>query len=353
MQKGNWLAVLVLALIALVGGSGCYRSQILEPGHYGLRFDPKNGGLKHEILKPGKYAFGWCAAAQNCGRIDDFDITFSTKHEELKTMSSEGLAMDAHVSVIYRPIVAELYELDAEVGANYYQEVIGPEFRSAARGVFARHSYTELAAKSETIEDEIEREVRRRTKGKHIEISSITLEQIVYAPEIANAVRARVVGEQEAVRQKAALENEALAKKLQLERDTANAQLKIQSTEAEAKLEAELELSRKKNERAIAEEDAALQKAKAQADLVKAKSEAEGILVLAKAHAEENRAEMEGYSPLTVQIAAYEALGKLGGSGTTIFLGDYAHAPAFLFPSALSSFFGMGGAHAGAGQPAK
>jgi hypothetical protein len=30
---------------------------------------------------------------------------------------------------------------------------------------------------------------------------------------------------------------------------------------------------------------------------------------------------------------AYDALGKLGGDGTTILLGDFAHIPNFLFPS--------------------
>ena len=36
-------------------------------------------------------------------------------------------------------------------------------------------------------------------------------------------------------------------------------------------------------------------------------------------------------SILLAQVA-YEALGELGGSGTTIYLGDWSHAPSFLFP---------------------
>ena len=34
-----------------------------------------------------------------------------------------------------------------------------------------------------------------------------------------------------------------------------------------------------------------------------------------------------------VQMHAYDALSKLGGSGTTIMLGDWSHVPNFLFPS--------------------
>ena len=68
-------------------------------------------------------------------------------------------------------------------------------------------------------------------------------------------------------------------------------------------------------------------------------AEAESITILAKAHAEENRAATQALSPLTVQMAAYEALGKLGGSGTTIMLGDFSKAPQFLFPAS----YGLGG----------
>jgi regulator of protease activity HflC (stomatin/prohibitin superfamily) len=331
----NAIKIIVgLALLVLASGCG-YQS--IEPGHRGLRFEA-SAGLKHDVLPPGKHNLGWCFL-RDCGRIDDFDTTYSTRKEQIHTSSSEGLAMDLQLAVIYRPIVSELYELDSEVGAAYYDEVVGPEFRSAARGVFARHSYTELAVKNEKIEDEIEQEVQRRIRGKHVEIASITLESINYAPEISNAVRSRIVGEQEAARQKAAMENDALRQKLALEQETARTQLKIASSTAESKLQADLALAQKKNERAIAEEDALLEKAKATATIAKARAEAESMTILARAHAEENRAQTLAISPLTVQMSAYEALGKLGGTGTTIMLGDFSKAPQFLFPPGL----GLGG----------
>ncbi len=177
--------------------------------------------------------------------------------------------MSLRLSIIYKPIINELYELDSEVGENYYDEVVAPEFRSAASGVFARHSYTDLATSKEKIEDEVENDVRRRIKGRHVAIESITIEAIEYAPEIAAARTARLVSEQEAVRQRAAmeqdaarqkarLENEALQKKMDLENETARAQQAITNKAAEEKLRLESELEEKKNQRLIAEEDAQL-----------------------------------------------------------------------------------------------
>jgi hypothetical protein len=141
-----------------VATAGCSATTV-EPGHRGLYFAPNAGGLRHEILPPGKYQLGWCFVACTSNRIDDFDVTFSTRTESIHTKSAEGLDLDLQLSVIYRPIVSELYQLDTEIGANYNDEVIAPEFKSACRGVFARHSYTELQARNESIEDEVEAEV--------------------------------------------------------------------------------------------------------------------------------------------------------------------------------------------------
>jgi regulator of protease activity HflC (stomatin/prohibitin superfamily) len=293
-----------------LAAAGC-ASTVVEPGHRGLLFDPKHGGLAHGVLQPGYYKHSGSA------RIEDFDITYSTHKEDIHTTSQEGLTLDLRLALIYRPVISELYELDTEIGLNYYDEVVGPEFRSAARGVFARHSYLDLMRNNEKIEDEIEVELRRRIRGKHVEISSITMEAVGYAPEIARAVQAKLVGEQEAIRQKAALESESIRRKAELEHQA-----------EQAKLEADAAIRSKHTERALAEEQAAIDKVTAENDTFKAKAEAEQRKYLAQAHAAEQRA----VSPLEVMIHAYDALGKLGGSGTTIMLGDWSHVPNFLFP---------------------
>jgi regulator of protease activity HflC (stomatin/prohibitin superfamily) len=316
-------AVCALALL-----SGCVGAEV-EPGHRGLLFDPR-AGLQHDVLQPGYHRTG---SIFYSGRIDDFDVTYSTRKEEVRTMSAEGLAMELRVAVIFRPIISELYELDTEIGSNYYDEVVGPEFKSAARGVLAHHGYAELIAKNTKIEDEIEQAVRERIRGKHIEITSITLEEIHYAPEIANAVRAKLVGEQEAVRQKAQIENDALKKKVELEHEA-----------EQARFEAEQELRAKQNEKSLTEAQAQIDKLKAESEsatrVVRAKAEAQEITLLAKAHAEEKKAETMTITPLAVAMHAYDALGKLGGEGTQIMLGDWSHTPRFLFPN--GGFYGAG-----------
>ncbi len=201
------MRLLLLGLFAL---AGC--GAVIEPGHRGLLFDSRQGGLQRQVLEPGYHRVGLS------GRIEDFDVTYSTRREALHVITVEALPIEIRVSIIYRPIVAELYELDTEIGPRYYDEVVGPEFRSATRACLARHSYAELPRLGVKLEAEIEGELRERIARRHVEITAVTFEEIQVPPEIAAASRAREVAEQNARRRKVELESEAEREKIESEK---------------------------------------------------------------------------------------------------------------------------------------
>jgi regulator of protease activity HflC (stomatin/prohibitin superfamily) len=334
--------IVAIGVLSMLGGTGCGR-QAVEPGQRGLRYSPHDGGVKPEVLQPGSYSLGWCVF-RDCGYIETYDVTYQTRKESVFTPSSEGLAMDVNVVVTYRPVTSELFQLHTEIGKDYYEEIIGPEFRSAARNVLARHSYTTLVGNLDKVEDEIEEEVRRRIRNKHVEVSSITLEKIKYAsPEIANAVEKRLIGQQEAARQKAAIEAQAARDKTALELAAAQAKLKAESDAQQARLqneiatekskrESELALAHAKNQKEVLQQQIAIDKLEAEQRVIRARAVTQERTILASANAAENRADESAHTSYTVQAAGYEALGKLGGHGTTIFLGDWSRAPNFLWP---------------------
>jgi regulator of protease activity HflC (stomatin/prohibitin superfamily) len=335
------------ALVLAAGATTGCATATIEPGHRGLYFAPTGGGLKREVLQPGRYRLGWCFLYCTSNRVDDFDVTYSTRTEDIRTQSLEGLDISLRLSVIYRPVVTELYQLDTEIGPNYYDEVIGPEFKSACRGVFARHSYAELQRKNETIENEVEAEVRRRTGGRHVEISSVTLETVSYAPEIAEKIRQKISGEQEAARQQAAISwdaekkkqiatAEAAQKKLALEQEAEQQKLELTKQAETARFKAEQQLAALETQKKVTKAESEMSRLRAQTEaekkIIEAKADAEAAKQMARAHAEEQRAETAGVTPMQVAMHAYDALSHLGGSGTTIVLGDWAHVPNFLFP---------------------
>lgn len=168
----------VMAILLMIFSTGCGSSALIEPGHRGLVFDPYRGGLHDQVLMPGQYLLPTDA------QIEDFDVTYSTRREHLHVLTSEGMPIDVELAIIYRPVAAELYALDTEIGRNYYDEVIGPEFRSASRACFAAHSITDLPDVKSKLEEEIETNVRRRIVAKHIEIAAVTLEGVQPQREI-------------------------------------------------------------------------------------------------------------------------------------------------------------------------
>ena len=80
------LGMVVVAAAAL-GTAGCATTTV-QPGHRGLYFAPNDGGLKREVLMPGTYKLGWCFLYCTPNRVDDFDVTYSTKTEEIDTKSA-------------------------------------------------------------------------------------------------------------------------------------------------------------------------------------------------------------------------------------------------------------------------
>jgi regulator of protease activity HflC (stomatin/prohibitin superfamily) len=359
-----------VSLTALTLGTGCAGVSI-QPGHRALYFDPGNGGVQHEVLQPGWYrtACPFWEPDNKCPRVDDFDVTYTTSKEELHVLSQEGLPLDLHIAVSYRPIVAELYMLDTEIGANYFDEVVAPEFRSAAIGVFAKTSYQDLQRKNGVIEDDIEKALRQRLSGKHVEISSVLIQKVDYAPEILKAEKERVVSQEETLRKKQLLANQAETEKMELETRAAQKKMELEAQTEQKKMELQAEATQQKlaattdlevkkiqiqkdtdeekfriesqmrNKQAEAKltvEQARIDKMKADAEaatrVTKANGEAAARVALARASAEEGRAESASVTPMQVEMHAYDALGKPGGNGTTVMLGDWSKLPGWLFP---------------------
>ncbi len=377
MRKFTGSGSFVCALVALFMGTGCAGATI-NPGHRGILFDPGNNGIRPEVLKPGWVGLNcpfWVPGAK-CPRVDDFDVTYHTSDEQFHVISKEGLPMEVQIAVSYRPIVSELYLLDTEIGSSYFDKVIGPEFRNAAIGVFSQESYADLQRQNGEIESKIEKRLRERLKGKHLEVSSVFIQHVSYDPKILEAQQQEVVSRQETETNKQLLENQAEQKKQQLKLETETKELEIAaqskllaaeteqkkmelaakaeqkklelSTELEtAKLQAEKdsaaekvqiqsELRNEDAEKKMAIAQAQIDKMKAEAaagaHVAEAQGEADSRLLLARASAAENSASAANITPMQVEMHAYDALGKLGGKGSTILLGDPAKLPSWLFP---------------------
>jgi regulator of protease activity HflC (stomatin/prohibitin superfamily) len=237
-------------------------STTVRPGHLGIYFDGFHGTLQRQPVGPGVHYVGLT------GRIEDFDVTYATRAEDIRTTSAEALQLDLKIAVIFRPVRSEIYELDTEIGTNYYDKVIAPAFRSATRGVFARYSYLDAMKRNEQVEDEVLRDLRRRIAGTHLEIALVTLEAVKYDDEIVTAVRARLAAEQDAARQKVLLDSEATRRKIEAAEQAEHERLKAEASQRE-KLQ-EIEVAQKQ-----VELDRLREEAEATSRVMRAKADAE------------------------------------------------------------------------------
>ena len=165
----------ILTIPAVFSVLACSTATV-EPGHRALVFAPDRGGLQHEVLTPGVYS------VHGGTRREDFDVTYARRDLPVRATTRDGTPVLADLTVVYRPVVSELYQLETEEGPGYYDRVIVPELLGAARGVIERSSKDEDLARVSHLDASIEQAARKATAGKHVEISQVVVDHIEVAP---------------------------------------------------------------------------------------------------------------------------------------------------------------------------
>jgi hypothetical protein len=175
LRRLRW--TLVLALAAALTPA-CSYAQV-TPGFRGLYVDA-DARVDRIVLAPGRHKLGTMCFLHRCRHIDTFDVTYTVHREPpFAVTSRDGLAVDLDVELVHRPIILELVELRAALGSASYEkyvaDVVDPELQLATITVLAQHPLSDVTTSKELIEDEIEKDVRQRVAGKHVEISTITI----------------------------------------------------------------------------------------------------------------------------------------------------------------------------------
>ena len=165
----------ILAIPAVFSLLACTTTTV-EPGHRALMFAPDRGGLQHEVLSPGVYS------VHQGTRLEDFDVTYARRELPVRATTRDGTPVQAELTVVYRPVVSELYQLETEEGPGYYEKVIVPELLGAARGVIEHSTKDEDLAHVSHLDDSLGQAARRATAGKHVEIAQVVVDRIEIAP---------------------------------------------------------------------------------------------------------------------------------------------------------------------------
>ncbi|MBI5316875.1 MAG: prohibitin family protein [Nitrospirae bacterium] len=189
MKRLTLYHVVALAIPILLLMGGCGRT--IDPGMRGLRWSPMSGGLEKESLKNGFYF----RAPWN--DVFEYDVRYQSFTEKIDALTADDLSVSLHVAITMSPIPDEIYFLAQEVGHNWYQQLVRPQFLSAVRGVVAQYAMVTLPERSSEIGNKIEAVMVESLKGRHLNIYSVALSEIEFSKMVLQAIENKQAKEQE------------------------------------------------------------------------------------------------------------------------------------------------------------
>lgn len=184
----------LIAAVLLLTAAGC---SVVKPGYNAMRWKPlsKKGLITDKIYSNG-VVWNW-----PWNGVVAYNMQWQTYNEEVSILTEDELHINMTVSVTLRPIQSELPQLELQVGENYYEQVVKPEFISIVRNEFSHYKYNMVSPKSPEIESNIFTRLVELTKGKHLEFDRVTVKHIEYPKVVTMAVDEKLAVQQ-AIEQK-------------------------------------------------------------------------------------------------------------------------------------------------------
>jgi regulator of protease activity HflC (stomatin/prohibitin superfamily) len=174
---------------------------IIPPGHVGVQV--LFGSVSELTLKEG------------INFINPFvDIReFSVRTEELKEVmdvpSKEGLTVQLEVSVLYHLDPDKADDVFRQIGPNYVETILEPNFRSVTRGVTAGYDARALyTSEREMLALGIQKELEKIVGVRGIEVESTPLRRVGLPPGLTASIEEKLRSEQESQRMQFVLSKE-------------------------------------------------------------------------------------------------------------------------------------------------
>jgi regulator of protease activity HflC (stomatin/prohibitin superfamily) len=192
-MKNIRLNLAIGVLLMIISISGC---SVVKPGHLSMKNNNWGKGLKTENIYNDGVVWHWPWTS-----MVDYTVQWKTYSEKVAILTEDELHINLTVSVTLRPIQNELPLLELEVGGDYYNSIVKPEFISITRNVFSSYKYSIVSPKSPQIEDKIFVRLVKKTNGKHLQFDNVTVDHIQYPAIVTSAVNRKLAVEQ-AIEQK-------------------------------------------------------------------------------------------------------------------------------------------------------
>ncbi len=178
----------LLFLLTMVGA--CVTTSV-GPGERAVKYSNFSGTNLNKVYGEGlQLTWPW-------EHLIVYDIRSLSRDEALEALSANGLTIRTDVSVRYRPIAQRLPRLHTTLGQDYYERLIQPELRSAAREVIGHYTPEELySTRRNELQDRIAQRVAAVARQADVEVEAVLIRDIVLPDQIRQAIEMKLQEEQ-------------------------------------------------------------------------------------------------------------------------------------------------------------
>lgn len=129
--------------------------------------------------------------------------------EHAEVPSKEGLNVVLEVSCLYHLLPDRADEVYRQVGLNFEDVVVKPQFRSAIRGNTVKHEAKDLYTSGrELVANEIFKDLEEEFHRRGVVVESILLRRIQLPPSVVEAINSKLAAEQDSQRMRFVLDKE-------------------------------------------------------------------------------------------------------------------------------------------------
>lgn len=225
-------AIGVVIFLVIAGLASSCMTTSIDSGNRGVKFNPLGGGTNLEdVYGEGLQVFlPW-------ERMIEYEVRIKSASEEINALSSNGASIGMEVTVRYRPDLKELPELHQIYGQNYYEQLIQPEIRSAAREVVGEYTPEDLySAQRTSLQRQIMERLEEGVEEQYVDIEAVLIRDVLLPDQVRQAIEIKLQEEQRV--QQAALqvqraEQEAEQKRVEARGDADRARIITESLSPE------------------------------------------------------------------------------------------------------------------------
>lgn len=184
--------------LTVSGLLGC--GTTVAAGKMGLKWNPRTTGLDDKPLREG---FHWHMPWND---VFTYSVQWQSFTEKIDVLTRDDLHIQAEATLVVRPMAKELYQLQREIGPDFYPRIAKAEFLAVVRSTVANYAMVEVPEKSPEIEVKVLQSLRERILGKHLELDNVTISDIDFTSGVLRAIETKLAKEQEKIQKEFELE---------------------------------------------------------------------------------------------------------------------------------------------------